>query len=36
LGLAGTAAILLGAWLVLRDERPSLYRPANPDPRPRP
>jgi hypothetical protein len=36
LGLAGTAAILLGAWLVLRDERPSLYRPANPQPRPRP
>lgn len=36
LGLAGTLAILLGAWLVLRDERPSLYSPARPDPRPRP
>jgi hypothetical protein len=36
LGLAGAAAILIGAWLVLRDERPSLYRPANPAPRPRP
>jgi hypothetical protein len=36
LGLAGAAAVLLGAWLVVRDERPSLYRPANPEPRPRP
>jgi hypothetical protein len=36
LGLAGTLAILLGAWLVLRDERPSLYRPVRPSPRPRP
>lgn len=36
LGLAGTLGILIGAWLVLRDERPSLYRPARPDPRPRP
>lgn len=35
-GLAGTAAVLLGAWLVLRDERPSLYQPAHPEPRPRP
>jgi len=36
LGLIGTLAILLGAWLVIRDERPSLYRPARPQPRPRP
>jgi hypothetical protein len=36
LGLAGTLAILVGAWLVLRDERPSLYNPAQPEPRPRP
>jgi hypothetical protein len=36
LGLAGTAAVLLGAWLVLRDERPSLYQPAHPEPRARP
>jgi drug/metabolite transporter (DMT)-like permease len=36
LGLAGAAAVLLGAWLALRDERPSLYRPAHPEPRPRP
>jgi uncharacterized membrane protein len=36
LALAGTALILLGAWLALRDERPSLYRPAHPEPRPRP
>jgi Na+-transporting NADH:ubiquinone oxidoreductase subunit NqrE len=36
LALAGAVAILLGAWLALRDERPSLYRPATPEPRPRP
>jgi uncharacterized membrane protein YhhN len=36
LALAGAALILLGAWLALRDERPSLYRPARPEPRPRP
>jgi hypothetical protein len=36
LALAGTALILLGAWLALRDERPSLYKPAQPEPRPRP
>jgi len=36
LALAGAVAILLGAWLALRDERPSLYRPAEPEPRPRP
>ncbi|MGO9488229.1 MAG: hypothetical protein ACLQBB_04275 [Solirubrobacteraceae bacterium] len=34
--LAGSLAILVGAWLVLRDERPSRYRPARPEPRPRP
>jgi drug/metabolite transporter (DMT)-like permease len=36
LALAGAVAILLGAWLALRDERPSLYTPARPEPRPRP
>ena len=36
LGLAGAVAILAGAWLVIRDERPSLYRAAAPPPRPRP
>jgi hypothetical protein len=36
LALAGSIAILVGAWLALRDERPSLYRPAEPQPRPRP
>jgi hypothetical protein len=36
LGLAGTLLTLLGAWLVLRDERPSLYSRASPEPRPRP
>jgi hypothetical protein len=36
LALAGAALILLGAWLALRDERPSLYQPARPEPRPRP
>jgi hypothetical protein len=36
LALAGAVLILVGAWLVLRDERPSLYRPARPEPRPRP
>jgi uncharacterized membrane protein HdeD (DUF308 family) len=36
LALIGAVAILLGAWLALRDERPALYRPARPDPRPRP
>jgi hypothetical protein len=36
LGLAGTFAILLGSWLTLRDERPARYRPARPEPRPRP
>jgi Co/Zn/Cd efflux system component len=36
LALAGTLAILVGAWEVLRDERPSRYTPARPEPRPRP
>jgi hypothetical protein len=36
LALAGAVAILAGAWLSLRDERPSLYEPADPEPRPRP
>jgi drug/metabolite transporter (DMT)-like permease len=36
LALGGAVAILLGAWLALRDERPSLYRPVRPEPRPRP
>jgi hypothetical protein len=33
LGLAGAAAILVGAWEVLRDERPSLYPPKPVEPR---
>jgi hypothetical protein len=36
LALVGAVAILVGAWLALRDERPSMYQPATPDPRPRP
>jgi uncharacterized membrane protein len=36
LALVGACAILAGAWLALRDERPSLYRPAEPPPRPTP
>jgi hypothetical protein len=36
LALAGTLAILLGAWLAIRDERRSKYEPAMPAPRPRP
>lgn len=36
LALVGSALILLGAWLAMRDERPSTYRPAAPQPRPRP
>jgi hypothetical protein len=36
LAFAGAILILVGAWLTLRDERPSLYRPAQPEPRPRP
>jgi len=36
LALVGSALILVGAWLAMRDERPSMYRPATPQPRPRP
>jgi hypothetical protein len=36
LALAGTLAILVGAWGSIRDERGSLYSPAEPDVRPRP
>jgi hypothetical protein len=36
LALAGAAAILLGAWLALRDERTSMYEPASPPARERP
>jgi len=36
LALAGAVAILVGAWLSLRDEHSSLYSPALPPPRPRP
>ena len=36
LALAGSVAILAGAWQALRDERPSLYKPAEPPLRPRP
>lgn len=36
LALAGTLLILLGAWLAIRDERRSKYKPAMPPPRPGP
>lgn len=36
LALAGTVAILAGAWQSLRDERTSRYDPADPQPRPLP
>ena len=36
LALVGSALILVGAWLVTRDEHGSLYPPAEPEPRPRP
>lgn len=36
LALAGTVAILAGAWQALRDERPSMYEPLHIEPRPRP
>ena len=36
LALAAAAAILAGAWQSLRDERPSMYEPSRPEPRPRP
>jgi hypothetical protein len=36
LALVGSALILIGSWLVLRDERPSMYDPATPPQRPAP
>jgi len=36
LALVGSMLILVGAWLALRDERPSMYERARPEPRPRP
>jgi hypothetical protein len=36
LALIGAVAILLGSWLVLRDERPASYEIVTPRPRPRP
>jgi uncharacterized membrane protein YhhN len=36
LALAGAVLILAGAWQALRDERPSQYPPARPQPRPTP
>ncbi|HEX7609420.1 MAG TPA: hypothetical protein VF380_01995 [Solirubrobacteraceae bacterium] len=36
LALVGSALILIGAWLALRDERPAMYERATPVPRPRP
>lgn len=36
LALAGTVLILVGSWIAIDDERPSRYRPATPEPRPRP
>jgi hypothetical protein len=36
LALAGAVMILAGAWLALRDERPSRYGPADPERRPAP
>jgi hypothetical protein len=36
LALAGAIAILLGAWLVIRDERTSMYEELVIEPRPRP
>ncbi len=36
LALAGALAILAGAWLVIRDERPSVYEKVLIEPRPRP
>jgi hypothetical protein len=36
LALAGAVLILIGAWESLRDERPSLYEPADPELRPGP
>jgi drug/metabolite transporter (DMT)-like permease len=36
LALAGAVLIFLGAWWSIWDERPSLYEPASPEPRPDP
>ncbi len=36
LALAGAILMLIGSWQAMRDERPSLYKPAQPEPRPRP
>jgi hypothetical protein len=36
LALVGVLAVLVGAWLSLKDERVSTYEPASPTPRPRP
>jgi hypothetical protein len=36
LGLAGALLILIGSWIAVRDERTSRFRPAEPEPRPRP
>jgi hypothetical protein len=36
LALAGAVLIFLGAWWSMWDERPSLYEPASPEPRPGP
>jgi len=36
LALGGCCAILIGAWISMRDERPSLYSPPRTSPRPRP
>jgi hypothetical protein len=36
LGLAGALLILIGSWIALSDERTSRFRPAEPEPRPRP
>jgi hypothetical protein len=36
LALVGAVAVLLGSWQALRDERPELYEPAKPQPRPGP
>ena len=34
LGLAGMVLILIGSWVSMGDERPSRFRPAEPEPRP--
>jgi len=36
LGLAGMLLILIGSWIAMSDERPSRFRPAEPEPRPLP